>query len=82
MDGMEEQAELEGFAPGDPISELYSKHARSQQPESRQVVSVLGAVAEILRQEEIPPSPTSTFAAVGRRWRKLDPGLKAPGFKV
>ena len=49
---------------GDPVSELYGRHRRSQQPESRQVTAVLEAVADILRQESISPSPTAVFAAV------------------
>ena len=56
--------ELAGFEMGDPVSELYGRHRRSQQPESRQVTAVLEAVADILRQESISPSPTAVFAAV------------------
>ena len=56
--------ELAGFELGDPVSELYGRHRRSQQPESRQVTAVLEAVADILRQESISPSPTAVFAAV------------------
>jgi ribosomal RNA-processing protein 12 len=55
---------LAGFSPGDPVAELYAKHRRSPQPESQAVTAVLEAVAEILRQEHIPPSPTAVFAAV------------------
>jgi ribosomal RNA-processing protein 12 len=57
-------ATLVGFAMDDPIASLHAKHARSAQPESKQVCVVAEAIAEILRQENIAPSPTAVFAAV------------------
>ena len=56
-------ADLAGVPAGDPLAELHAKHRRSPQPESKQVTAVLEAIAEILRQEGIPPSPTAVFAA-------------------
>ena len=38
--------ELAGFEMGDPVSELYGRHRRSHQPESRQVTAVLEAGAD------------------------------------
>jgi hypothetical protein len=72
-------AELAGFPSGDPIAALYNKHKRSPQPESKQVSAVLEAVAEILRQEGIPPSPTAVFAAVMSSLERADTQVRGCG---
>ena len=56
-------AELEGFEIGDPVAELYERNLTSSSAESKHVTAVLEAVADILRQEGIKPSPTAVFAA-------------------
>lgn len=54
---------LPGFAEGDPVAELWDRHSRSVLPESKATCAVLEAVAEILQQQRIAPSPTAVFAA-------------------
>ena len=64
--------ELAGFAMDDPIADLYGRHRRSVQPESRAVAAVLEAVAELLREEGIAPSPTAVFAATMSSLERAD----------
>ena len=45
------------------LDELLAKHQNSAQPESRQLVAVAGAVAEVLAAEGMQPTPTALFAA-------------------
>ena len=56
----------------DPIADLYGRHRRSVQPESRAVAAVLEAVAELLREEGIAPSPTAVFAATMSSLERAD----------
>lgn len=50
------------------VQEVYARHGRSAQPESRQVIAILQAVLEVLKAEGLPPTPTALFAALMSRW--------------
>ena len=45
-------------------AELYAKHRRSAQPESRHICVVLDAVREVLSNEQLEATPTAIFADV------------------
>lgn len=53
-----------GMADGSVAAEIYDRHKRSSQPESREVCAVLGAILEVVAAEGLQPSPTTLFAAV------------------
>lgn len=48
---------------GGIVAEINSRHGRSAQPQSKQVVAVLQAVLEVLQAEGMPRTPTTMFAA-------------------
>ena len=52
------------MAEGSVAAEIYDRHKRSSQPESRQVCAVLGAILEVVAAERLQPTPTTLFAAV------------------
>ena len=52
------------MADGGVAGELYDRHKRSSQPESRQVCAVLGAVLEVVSAAGMQPTPTTLFGAV------------------
>jgi ribosomal RNA-processing protein 12 len=54
---------LIGFPIDDPIQELFDKHARSNQPESRRVVQVLESMREVILEQNVQCSSVSVFAA-------------------
>ena len=60
---MSTAAALTGFALDDPIHVLYDKHSRSQQPESKRVISVLLAICSVINEKKLNPSPVSVYAA-------------------
>jgi ribosomal RNA-processing protein 12 len=60
---MSTTAALTGFALDDPIHVLYDKHSRSQQPESKRVISVLLAICSVINEKKLNPSPVSVYAA-------------------
>ena len=68
---------LPGFAEGDPVAELWDRHCRSRQPESKATCAVLEAVADILQQEGIAPSPTAVFAATMSSLERADASIPA-----
>ena len=68
---------LPGFAEGDPVAELWDRHCRSRQPESKATCAVLEAVADILQQEGIAPSPTAVFAATMSSLERADAAMPA-----
>jgi ribosomal RNA-processing protein 12 len=68
---------LPGFADGDPVAELWDRHCRSRQPESKATCAVLEAVADILQQEGIAPSPTAVFAATMSSLERADASIPA-----
>ena len=68
---------LPGFAEGDPVAELWDRHCRSRQPESKATCAVLEAVADILQQEGIAPSPTAVFAATMSSLERADASMPA-----
>ena len=68
---------LPGFAEGDPVAELWDRHSRSRQPESKATCAVLEAVADILQQEGIAPSPTAVFVAVMSSMERADDSTSA-----
>ena len=49
---------------GGVAGELYDRHKRSSQPESRQVCAILGAVLEVVSATGMQPTPTTLFGAV------------------
>ncbi|EFJ51860.1 hypothetical protein VOLCADRAFT_87463 [Volvox carteri f. nagariensis] len=51
-------------ADGGVAAEVTQRYGRSAQPESQQVVAVLQAVTDVIRNEGLPLSPTSYFAAI------------------
>jgi ribosomal RNA-processing protein 12 len=53
-----------GSEDGGIVSELQSRHGHSAQPESQQVLAVLGAVLEVISSQGMPATPTSMFAAI------------------
>ncbi|GLC60588.1 hypothetical protein PLESTB_001631100 [Pleodorina starrii] len=57
-------SEYGGDADGGVAAEIQQRYGRSAQPESQQVVAVLRAVTDVIRNEGLPLSPTSYFAAI------------------
>ena len=53
----------DGGADGGILSEIMTKHGRSAQPESQQLVAVTRAVCEVVAAEKLQVTPTSLFAA-------------------
>jgi hypothetical protein len=53
-----------GSEDGGIVPELQSRHGHSAQPESQQVLAVLGAVLEVISSQGMPATPTSMFAAI------------------
>ena len=51
------------FALDDPMRVLYDKHSRSQQPESKRVISALLAICSVITEKNMQPSPVSVYAA-------------------
>ena len=51
------------FALDDPMRVLYDKHSRSQQPESKRVISALLAICAVITEKNMQPSPVSVYAA-------------------
>jgi hypothetical protein len=49
---------------GGVVAELTSRHGRSQQSSSRQVLAVLEAILAVLQAEGMPRTPTTMFAAI------------------
>lgn len=45
------------------VDEILTRHGRSTQPESRQLVAILGAVCEVIKQEGLSPSPAAVYGA-------------------
>ena len=59
------------------MAELWDRHCRSRQPESKATCAVLEAVADILQQEGIAPSPTAVFAATMSSLERADTSMPA-----
>jgi hypothetical protein len=55
--------EAAAFVGGGIAGEIAARHGHSAQPESRQVMAVLGALVDAIAVEGLVPSPTSFFAA-------------------
>ncbi|GIL64267.1 hypothetical protein Vafri_18268 [Volvox africanus] len=53
-----------GDADGGVAAEVAQRYGRSAQPESQQVVAVLRAITDVIRNEGLSPSPSSYFAAI------------------
>ncbi|GLI63541.1 hypothetical protein VaNZ11_006530 [Volvox africanus] len=53
-----------GDADGGVATEVAQRYGRSAQPESQQVVAVLRAITDVIRNEGLSPSPSSYFAAI------------------
>eukprot|EP00879_Flechtneria_rotunda_P018341 GHRR01019238.1.p1 GENE.GHRR01019238.1~~GHRR01019238.1.p1 ORF type:complete len:243 (+),score=93.56 GHRR01019238.1:96-824(+) len=51
-------------ADGGIVAEIHSRHGRSAQPESQQVLAVLRAVLEVISAEGMAATPTTIFAAL------------------
>ncbi|GIL82209.1 hypothetical protein Vretifemale_11129 [Volvox reticuliferus] len=53
-----------GDADGGVAAEIAQRYGRSAQPESQQVVAVLKAITDVIRNEGLSPGPSSYFAAI------------------
>ncbi|PSC74246.1 ARM repeat superfamily [Micractinium conductrix] len=56
--------EAPAWAPPTLAQEIHSKFSGKTQPESRQLVAILGAVSEVLKAQGLEVTPTAMFAAL------------------
>lgn len=59
--------EAPAWAPPTLAQEIHSKFSGKTQPESRQLVAILGAVSEVLKAQGLEVTPTAMFAALMAR---------------
>lgn len=57
---------------GSLVAEITSRHGKSTQPESKQMMAVLRALIDVIKAEGLPVSPASLFAACMSAMQRIE----------